>query len=339
MLGLDLRVFLECFLTLLPLYVMSIMCVAATLQVSCQSNLQLLSTQGTTQTNGGTQASGLTVSAVPINCPPPALSPTPGAGANGGVTNTGLIRAAEPILTPSITRTYIRGTFDWAVSSSITPTTQPIAQGSSGQLGRYRVDAVRQASSTGADSVQYLIAGSVQVSNPDPLVATRIDEVMAVVDGAAVPLVCNPGLPYLLPPQSTLACNLLVNYNRGAVANTLSTRATITSSAGVRSTVEGAAVRFAWDNADTSQAQGACAQVYQTFATDWFDLMQANGVAPSFTPSEPTTICGPTTWEFDVTFTPRDGAPCGPQQVRGPACLNGRNLSGRGVGRAGQEGV
>jgi hypothetical protein len=155
----------------------------------------------------------------------------------------------------------------------------------------------------------------VRVVNPDALATVRVEEVQAVVDGAAVPLACNPGLPYVLGPSAGLSCAVLVNYNRGAVPDVLFGRAVFSTEVGTRRTVDGTGARFGWESADVSQARGACVRVSQGFATNWFELVQASGVAPSFDAQDPTTVCAPATWTFNVKFTPKDGAPCGPQQV------------------------
>lgn len=137
-----------------------------------------------------------------------------------------------------------------------------------------------------------------------------------VVDTAAVALGCRPGLPGILSPGARVDCGFLVNYNQVGAPNVLIGRAIVVSDLGGRTPVESSFVQFSFDNADVSGASGACARVSQTFATNWFDLEQVTGIAPSFTPEEPTTVCSPATWKFDVRFTPRQNAPCGVQQVR-----------------------
>jgi hypothetical protein len=148
-----------------------------------------------------------------------------------------------------------------------------------------------------------------------------VDEVYVVVDTAAVALGCRPGLPGILSPGARVDCGFLVNYNQVGAPNVLIGRAIVVSDLGGRTPAESSSVRFSFDNADVSGAKGACARVSQTFATNWFDLVQVTGVAPSFNPEEPTTVCSPATWNFDLRFTPRQNAPCGVQQVRSAAML------------------
>lgn len=221
--------------------------------------------------------------------------------------------ANVPVVTASVTKTYIRGDFLWRVSSQLSPADIAIAQTGPGVLSRYTVVAVPE-SVAGAAAPQYQLEGFVSVvnSNPNPV---RVDEVYVVVDTAAVPLGCKPGLPGILSPGARVDCGFLVNYNMGGAPNTLYGRAVVVSDLGGRTNAEGTQVAFSFDSADVSGAKGACARVSQTFATNWFDLMQVSGVAPSFDSDDPTTVCSPATWRFDVRFTPRQNAPCAVQQV------------------------
>jgi hypothetical protein len=231
------------------------------------------------------------------------------------------LMSATPLITTAVTKTYIKGSFTWSVKTQLNPTNQAIAQGSSGALGSYTVAATPEPV-PGSDP-QYQLQGMVTVQNPaGNTVPMTIQQVNVVVDTAQVALVC-PGLPGTLAPGQVAQCPFLVNYNKGPAPNALFGR--VTDATG-RSVGEGTPVLFSFDTADASGARGACARVYQTFATNWFDLVQVTGVAPSFTADEPTTVCSPATWRFDVRFTPRELAPCGVQQVgsragRSTACL------------------
>lgn len=296
-------------------------CLMLDAQTTCTSQLQLQSTAGTTQNFGGTQTNTLTLQATPTDCPKPdtkwsqvapqpVLLPAPAPTLN--------LMTITPVITATVTRTVIRGTFAWAVSSQLTPANQAIAQSSNGILGRYTVTATPQAVA-GSDAPVYQLEGVVSVSNPSTIGALRVDEVFVVVDNAAVPLGCSPGLPGILAPNARVDCAFVVNYNQGGKANTLIGRATTVSDFGTLAASEGAAVNFGFESADVSGARGACARVYQTFATNYFDLVQVTGVAPSFDPNEPTTVCSPATWNFDVRFTPKQGAPCGIQKASAPA--------------------
>jgi len=285
----------------------------------------LQSTAGTTQTFGGTQTNTLTLQATPINCPKPPdplllnqatqVVPTPVLLPSPSPT-LGL-RQAVPSVTAQITRTAVRGTFSWTLSTELTPANQAISQGSLGQMGRYTVIAT-PVPVPGAAVAQYQIDGVTTISNTDAASSIRVDEAFVVVADAAVALACTPALPGILQPGARVSCPFSVNYNAGGRANSLVGRVRVVSDWGVPSTAESATVPFTFDSADVSQADGACARVSQTFATDHFDLVQLTGVAPSFSPAEPTTVCSPVTWAFDVRFTPREGTPCGSQKVSKP---------------------
>jgi hypothetical protein len=300
-------------------------CVAACvlLQTTCTSQLQLQSTQGTTQSYGGTQTNTMTLQAMPTDCPkptpppppPPApiLLPSPSPSPLYG------LMSAMPVVTATVTKTYIRGEFVWGISSILTPSDLAVAQGSAGVLSRYTVVATPEPV-PGAAPPQYQLEGFVTVvnANPNPV---RVDEVYVVVDTAAVALGCKPGLPGILSPGARVDCGFLVNYNMVGTPNTLFGRAVVVSELGGRTNAEGSPVRFSFDSADASGAKGACARVSQTYATNWFDLVQVWGVAPSFDPDSPTTVCSPATWKYDVRFTPRPNAPCAVQQVGGWICV------------------
>lgn len=270
---------------------------------------------------------------MPTDCPKPP-SPTPSTNIvlpSPSPPPSGFM-TVEPLIVAQVTRTYIRGSFYWTVSTHLAPTNQAILQGSmDGVQGRYTVIAAPQAIA-GTEAAQYLLEGVVSVSNPDSTAGVRVDEVFVVVDNSAVPLGCRPALPGILSPGARVDCAFLVNYNQGGLPNAVRGRATVVSDWSVRRTAEGAPARFSFDTADVSNAKGACARVYQTYATNYFDLVQTTGVAPSFTSSEPTTVCSPATWTFDVRFTPREGAPCGVQQVRRERRLVGGWLVGVTVG-------
>lgn len=287
-------------------------------QTTCTSQLQLQSTQGTTQSYGGTQTNTMTLQAMPTDCPqpPPPPPPPPAPVVLPSPSPAPLLglMSAMPVVTATVTKTYIRGEFVWGVSSSLTPSDIAVDQGGPGVLSRYTVVAAPEPV-PGAPPPQYQLEGFVTVVNANPS-PVRVDEVYVVVDTAAVALGCRPALPGILSPGARVDCGFLVNYNMVGTPNTLFGRAVVVSDLGGRTSAEGSPVRFSFDSADASGAKGACARVSQTYATNWFDLVQVWGVAPSFDPDSPTTVCSPATWKYDVRFTPRPNAPCAVQQVR-----------------------
>lgn len=289
----------------------------------------MMSTGGTTtQATGGTQASSITLQATPIDCPKqnPLYSPSPdqnfkGYAATSPSPSGYTLKAISPTVTTAVTKTTIRGNFTWKLATQLTPPKQAVPQIGPGVTGRYTVNATRTPIG-GAESAQYLLEGVVSVSIPAENTSStstwRVDEVYAVVAGAAVAVTCRQQLPFTLQAGGPkLDCPFLVSYNQGGNPNTLMGRAVGVSDWGARMTAEGGFSAFNFDNADISQAPGACAKVSQLFATNYFDLVQTTGIAPSFNPDEPTTLCSPVAiWGFDVRFTPKEGAPCGSQQVR-----------------------
>jgi hypothetical protein len=69
-----------------------------------------------------------------------------------------------PTVTASVTKTYIRGTFVWSVSSQLNPANQAVAQSSAGVLAGYTVVAAPQ-SVAGTEPPKYQLEGFVSVVN------------------------------------------------------------------------------------------------------------------------------------------------------------------------------
>lgn len=134
-------------------------------QTTCTSQLQLQST-GINQVNSGTQSSTLLLQATPTDCPKPLPIPEPPAPVVLPPPPAPLMNlmTVVPTVTASVTKTYIRGTFVWSVSSQLNPASQAVAQSSAGVLGGYTVSAEPK-SVAGAEPPRYQLEGFVSVVN------------------------------------------------------------------------------------------------------------------------------------------------------------------------------